>query len=179
MNFKCPRCSFEADVRDVFRDRDLVEIIRMVPEFGVHHKLVWEYAELFDTTKPMKWKKMLRLLSEIREIWNANRFSLNKRVYTISREGMAAAMKAVCNRSFSAPLTNHNYLARVMVTVAEAEEAKRSAAAEKELKEKEARLRAGARETSSPCQGEDGRGEGKPAPIGDVVKKGLPWRKEE
>lgn len=170
-DFKCPRCSFQADIRETFKDKDLVEIIRMMPDFGAHHKLVWEYAELFDTTRPMKWKKMLRILSEVREIWNSNRFSLNKRVYAISREGMAAAMKAVCNRSFTSPLVNHAYLAKVMVTVSEAEEAKRSVEAEKAQKEKEARLRAGARAASE---------DGKPTDVRKILEQ-MPWngRKEE
>ncbi len=178
---KCPKCLYEYDVRDASKDRDLVEIIRMMPDFGTHHKLVWEYAELFETTRPMKWKKLLRILSEVREIWNSNRFSLNKRVYAISREGMVAAMRTVCNKSFSAPLQNHGYLAKVMITVAEAEEAKRSTEAEKSLRDKEAALRAGARAPPprpSPCQGEEGWGDGKPTDVKKVLEK-MPWRKEE
>lgn len=174
-NLKCPRCLYEYDVRDAAKDKDLVEIIRMMPDFGAHHKLVWEYAELFGTTLPMKWKKMLRLLTEVREVWNSNRFSINKRVYAISREGIAAALRIVCNKSFTEPLQNHIYLMKVMVTVAEAEEAKRSAEAEKAQRQKEAALRAGAR--PGPVRAHDEGSAGQPTDVKKVLEK-MPWRKD-
>lgn len=174
-NLKCPRCLYEYDVRDAAKDKDLIEIIRMTPEFGVHHKLVWEYAELFETTRPPKWKKLLRILSEVREIWNSNRFSFQKRVYIISREGIAAALKTVCNKAFSAPLQNHGYLAKVMVTVSEQEAQKKAADAEKALREKEAALRAGAR--PGPVKTHDEGSAGQATDVKKVLEK-MPWRKD-
>lgn len=144
MKLKCPQCGFEYGWLDAVKDADLLAIIRMQADFSPYSKLVFEYAELFGTTRPIKAAKLLRVLTEIREMWTAGSFAFQKTRYSISREGIAAAMKTVCNKNLAA-LDNHNYLKKVMVSVAEAELQKRSADAEKALKAKETRLRIGTR----------------------------------
>lgn len=167
MNLKCPKCLYEFDPRDATKNQDIIAVIRMQADFAPQSKLVFEYAELFETTRPVKEAKLLRILSEVREMWASGRFAMNKRVYSISKEGITAALKTVCNKKFAVPLENHNYLKKVMVTISETEATKRSVADERALKERENRLRA----TSRPVDPED---EASPAPIGELAKK-LPW----
>ncbi len=140
MKLKCPQCGFEYGWLDGVRDADLLDIIRMQADFAPHSRLVFEYAELFGATRPIKAAKLLRVLTEVREIWTSGSFAFQKTRYAISREGMAEALKTVCNKRLSG-LDNHNYLKKVMVSVAEAELQKRAAEAERALKEKESRLR--------------------------------------
>lgn len=170
MNLKCPKCTYEFDYRQATKDQALLQIIRMQGEFIPHSRLVFEYAELFETTKPVKALKLLRILSEVLEMWKSGRFAFQKRVYEISKDGMAQALKTVCNKSFASPLENHNYLKKVMLTIAEEEAKRKSAAGEKALIEKEAMLRGRGKP-------EDLNNFERPAAIGDVVKK-VPWRKE-
>lgn len=144
MNLTCPRCGSQFDYREAFKDATLITIIRMQPEFGPHASLVFEYAELFDTTRPIKAAKLLRVLTEVRELWKAGRFTINRQTYTITQGGIAQALKTVCNKNLSS-LDNHNYLKKVMVTVAEEEEKKRSIDRERVLQEKEKMLRGGQR----------------------------------
>lgn len=144
MNLTCPRCGSQFDYREAFKDATLITIIRMQPEFGPHASLVFEYAELFDTTRPIKAAKLLRVLTEVRDLWKAGRFTINRQTYTISQVGIAQALKVVCNKNLTS-LDTHNYLKRVMVTIAEEEEKKRSIDRERVLQEKEKMLRHGTR----------------------------------
>ncbi len=149
MKLKCPQCGFEYGWLDAVRDDDLKAIIQMQGDFAPHSKLVFEYAGLFGTTRPIKAAKLLRVLTEVREIWTSGSFAFQKTRYAISREGMAHSLKTVCNKRLAA-LDNHNYLKKVMVSVAEAELQKRSAETERALKEKESRLRYRPGATSGP-----------------------------
>lgn len=169
MNLKCPKCLYAFDPREATRNQDIIAVIKMQADFAQHSKLVFEYAELFETTRPVKPAKLLRILSEFRDIWLSGRFGMNKRVHVISREGMVQALKTICGKTFGAPLENHNYIKKVMVSISEAEAAKRSAAEEKALKENEAAIRRSA-------QPENLDNFERPASIGDAVNK-VPWRK--
>jgi len=145
MKLTCPACGSQFDYREAFKDATLIQVIRMQPEFGPHSALVFEYAELFDTTRgTIKAAKLLRVLTEVRDLWKAGRFSINRQTYMISQGGIAQALKIVCNKNLTS-LDNHNYLKKVMVTVAEEEEKKRSVDKERVLKEKERMLRGGMR----------------------------------
>lgn len=165
MKLKCPKCLYEYDPRAATKDQAMLQVIQMQPEFAQHSKLVFEYAELFDTIRPVKAAKLLRILTEVLDIWKAGQFVFQKRFYRISKEGMAQALKTVCNKNLVS-LDNHNYLKKVMVTVAEEEAVK----LEKALKEKEARIRA-----SAPH--EDADGLNGPVSMREAGAK-LPWRKD-
>ena len=170
MNLKCPKCLHEYDVRQATKDAALIEVIKMQADFTPHSRLVFEYSELFWTTRGLKAAKLLRILTEVRDIWTAEKFAFQKRVYEISKGGIVQALKTVCNKRFDVPLENHNYLKKVMISVAEEETRKRSAEAEKALKEREARMRASTRPESLEQMD-------RPTPIGDLAKK-LPWKRE-
>lgn len=168
MKLKCPKCLYEYDPREATKDQAMLQVIMMQPEFAPHHKLVFEYAELFGATRPVKAAKLLRILTEVLDIWKAGQFVFQKRLYRISKEGMAQALKTVCNKNLVS-LDNHNYLKKVMVTVAE-EEAVRL---EKALKEKEARIR-----SSAPHENpDDPDGWSLPVTMREAGAR-LPWKKD-
>lgn len=98
-----------------------MQAIKTLPEFVPHQRLVWEYAELFRIGPPLNARKLLRIIDEIREVWTAGRFIFHKRTYEITKDGLAAAMRTVCNHQFKGPLSNHNYLKKVAIEIAENE----------------------------------------------------------
>lgn len=170
MKLKYPHCRFPYDLREAGKDEALTEIIRMQPDFGPHAALIFEYAELFDTTRPIKAAKLLRIFKELREIYSGGRFTYHKRAYRISKKGFAEGLKMLCNKRFTEPLTNHNYLKKVLITIADKEAAGR----EKALIEKEKRLRAGERPETIPLSQRGTEGN---FSIGEAAKE-LPWRKQ-
>ena len=144
MNIRCPKCRYEHDLRVAMREANLVEIVKMQADFAPHSRLVFEYAEMFDTTRPVKAAKLLRILQEVHGIWTSGKFSYRKNPYQISRDGIVNALKVVCNKKLD--LENHNYLIKVMIGVAEQEGEKRKIADEEALKKKERGLQSGVRE---------------------------------
>lgn len=68
MKVKCPQCRYEYGFLEAVKDKDLHDIIRMQTDFAPQSKLVMEYAERFDTTRPVKAAKLLRILLEVREM---------------------------------------------------------------------------------------------------------------
>ena len=143
MNIKCPKCRYEHSLRDAMREGNLEEVIKMMGDFAPHHALVFEYVKMFDTVKPIKDAKLLRLLKEIQGIWNTGEFSHYKTPYTISKDGIVAALKVVCNKKLD--LENHNYLVKVMIGIAEQETEKRNLEDEQALRKKEEGLKSGVR----------------------------------
>ena len=179
MKVHCPKCGEEYSFTEVCKDRDLLAAMTLLPEFMPHSKLVLEYVALFGAVRPIKAAKLLRLLRELHDVWKSGRFGFNHIVHTISRDGMGQAFKTVCNQVKS-PLTNHNYLKKVMVTLAEEEARKRSARAEAELKEKEIRLRGrggGRQEGDMPTRAGEVAAGGRAIPKG--VNDNLPWNKKD
>jgi len=147
LKFKCPYCRRECDFQDVQTDSDMAAVFQMIPGFGRHFTLVWAYVQLFSTTPlRMKSKKLRILVSEMRDLFEEERFSYQKKRYRISNEGTAKALDIVVHRNFETPLTNHNYLKTVMISIAEEEARMASAQAERDLRRKEGRLASGQRD---------------------------------
>ncbi len=147
MNFKCPYCRKNLNFLELQEESDLMAIIRLQPYFGKHRDLVWAYCELFGIT-PLKTraKKLRLILTEIKTLLEAGAFSFEKKRYAISPAGIIEALGAVARRNFDRPLTNHNYLKSVMITIAEREGQAAGKQAEKDLRAKEDNLQAGIRE---------------------------------
>ena len=100
--------------------REILTVV--VPVFGPHARLVFEYVEKFGTNPiRMKSRKILRLMSEVSKLFSSGRFSYRKRAYSISQKGAPASLSVVNNKHFESPLENHNYLKKVMIQVAERE----------------------------------------------------------
>jgi hypothetical protein len=176
MKVNCPRCRSPYDYRELVKDGALMEIIQMQPDFGHNAKLVLEYAALFDSTRPINALKLKRILGEIRELYTGGRFILNRTTYEISKNGIVEALKVLCNKRFTDALPNHNYLKKVMISIAEKEAEELSIKKEKELRRKEAELRSGTRR-GEPIKSKGDTEDG-PVHIGDIIKEPMPWHKK-
>lgn len=128
-------------------DEEWREIIHLLPSFQGQSRLVLEYVEKFGVTPlRLKSKKILRLLKEVSHLFSSGRFKYRKREYEVSYAGIVEALVVVNNKHFEQPLENHNYLKRVMISIAEREAKERSIRLEQELRKKEALIRSGGRE---------------------------------
>lgn len=117
---------------------DWREIILTLPVFGNQGRVVFEYAEKFGVLPlRMKTKKLLRLLRDVSNVLENGEFMFSQTRHKITRQGVFEALAAVNNRHFERPLENHNYLKKVMITIAGNEERNASIAGERALRKKE------------------------------------------
>ena len=132
---------------DLQLSEDLRAIIAMTDAFGRHRSLVWAYAELFGIT-PLraKVKKARVILSTVKKLFDAGGFGYQKRLYSISVDGIAEALSIIVQRNFTDGLDSHNYLKKVMISIAEREEKEAGRRAEKDLRWKEASFMSGSRD---------------------------------
>jgi hypothetical protein len=125
--------------------KDLEFIIAALPSFGSRYShLVMGYAQLFGVT-PMhiKAKKLRLIIEELKKLFDAQSFSLQKKIYPISHAGIGEALDICIKKNFSEHLENHNYLKKVMVGISEREGKNQSRQAEKDLRAREDNQRAG------------------------------------
>jgi len=137
---RCPKCSYKFDYQEAVMDDDWRGIITLLPVFGVHGKLVFEYVEKFGI-KPLSIKssKVLRLLRQMGKLFEFEAFEWRKGTKSLSKSGIVEALEIVVNKNFDVPLENHNYLKKVMVGISEREGKEKSVRAEKELRRSEVR----------------------------------------
>lgn len=126
MKITCPYCRESFGLEAYLKDVVMVQVIRMLPEFGQHSRLVWEYAELFRIGPPLNARKLHRVMSDVLAMFKAGGFEFQRRRYEISRDGLAAVLRTVCNqlgsgRPGGSPLQNHNYLKKCAIGIAELE----------------------------------------------------------
>lgn len=143
------------------------EIIRLLPELGAHGRLAWEYVELFGV-RPIRMKqaKILRRLQEVARLFREERFVYRKKTYTISRAGILEALKEVCNRTFEEPLTNDNYLKRVMMGISDRERKGHRDEQDREQREREAKKKPQVRQRPEEDSGND-----VPLPAGEISRR--------
>ena len=135
----CPKCAYKFDYREAVMDEDWQSIITLLPVFGTHGKLVFEYVEKFGINPlRIKGSKVLRLLRQIARLFEKGSFEWRKSNKTLSKSGIVEALDIVVNKHFDTPLENHNYLKKVMVGISEREGKEKSKREEKQLREKEA-----------------------------------------
>ena len=117
---------------------DLNAIIAMSDAFGRHRSLVFAYAELFGIV-PLhaKAKKLRVILAAVKQLFDASGFSYQKRLYRISQEGIVEALNIVALRNFPDGLDSHNYLKKIMITIAEREGKAAGRQAEADLRTRE------------------------------------------
>ena len=135
---RCPKCSYKFDYREAVMDDDWRGIIGLLPVFGAHGKLVFEYVEKVGI-KPLSIKssKVLRLLRQMGKLFESGSFEWRKGNKSISKSGILEALEIVVNKNFDVPLENHNYLKKVMVGISEREGKEKSIQDEKDLRKKE------------------------------------------
>jgi len=130
---------------EMIRDGDVRALLEASHRLGSDSRLVFEYTDLFEVSRPLSHKKRLRLVKEIEELLEVCRFRDGGRTHrNISRAGILAGIKEVCNRDVR-ELKNHNYLYKVLKSVAETEEKEALIKADKAHRRKEKRLRRGDR----------------------------------
>ena len=135
---RCPVCGGDFDIMEAMMDSEWREIILLLPTFGGHGKLVFEYAEKFGVTPlRIKSKKILRLLTEMSRLFKTGEFEYQRRKYSASNTVVIEALKTVNNKFFANPMENHNYLKKVMISLVDAEVKEASKTAERELRERE------------------------------------------
>lgn len=140
MTIRCPKCLHKFNLLEASADGDWRAIINLLPVFGPSSQLVFEYCELFGVTPlQVKAKKLLRLLDWMARLFKHKKFKFQKREYAISETGLREALAVVCNRHFETPLTEHNYLKKVMIGIAEKERKEARDRADREQKKREAR----------------------------------------
>jgi hypothetical protein len=120
-------------------DKDLRYIFEVLPSFGTRYSnLVMAYCQLFGVTPfHIKAKKLRLIMEEMKKLFDAQTFSYQKKKYEISHAGIAEALDICIKKNFEQHLENHNYLKKVMVTIAEREGKADSKAAEKDLRKRE------------------------------------------
>jgi len=134
----CPKCAYKFDYREAIMCDDWRGIITLLPVFGTHGKLVFEYVEKFGI-KPLtiKSSKVLRLLRQMGKLFEIESFEWRKSNKSLSKSGIVEALDIVVNKNFDTPIENHNYLKKVMVGISDRERKENSKRAEREMREKE------------------------------------------
>jgi len=146
-------------------DADLTAIIKMMSIFGKHSNLVWAYCELFGISPLKSRRKKLRiLLEEMKTIFVSGSFSYQKKTYRISIDGIADALNLVVHKHFETNLENHNYLKKVMISIAEKQARGESVRTEVDLRTREHSLRS---RPADPDRKEEFR---KPLGMGDFTQ---------
>jgi hypothetical protein len=145
MKIKCPFCNGNFNLEDYVKDTIMVQVIKMMPDFGAHGRLVWEYAEMFGISPPLNARKLHRILSEVLEFFRGGGFVFQQKKYEISRDGLAAGIRTVCNAAIKGPLTNHNYLKKICIGIAEEEAKRRGKDEEGRRRKAESNIQAGDR----------------------------------
>lgn len=147
MKVDCPYCNRKIDIMELLEDNDALAAIKMLNTFGKHANLVCAYTELFGI-RPLKskFKKWRLLLEEMKRLFEAESFTYQKRRREIGQAGIVEALNVVVHRNFADHLENHNYLKKIMITIAEREYQEKSRQGEKELRKREDTIMAGNRQ---------------------------------
>jgi len=129
---------------------DLLALERAARAFGADWPLISEYLDCFKPAsgKEMTAKRRLRLAREIWRLWEPGQFQFGREFYRVGREEFREALSTTINQ-VRPPLTGHNYLKKVLLGAAE----QTSRRKERELREKEERLRSGVRGQGSGARG--------------------------
>jgi hypothetical protein len=140
VKLRCPACGQDFSLDAAVKDRDLDALVKMAAQFGLDWPLVSEYLDCFRFRRDgaLAVKKRLRLAREVGEMWRTCKFSFRGEHFRIGLPELRESLAEICNRELLG-LKNHNYLKTILVTAAQ----KTSQREERELKEKEGRLRAG------------------------------------
>jgi len=146
IKLRCSVCGAEMDLDRATQASELLALDGLARRYGEDWPLVSEYLELFRRRPdgPLNVKVRLRLCYDLLAMWSGGKFEFNRQWYTVGREEFRKALSQVCSRGLKA-LTNHNYLKTVLTSAAQ-ETSKRR---EREMKEREAGLRADREEESS------------------------------
>ena len=144
MKFNCPNCRKEYEFMALQLSADLNAIIAMSDASG-RHRAGSGRMRLFGIVPFHAKAKAPLILEELKKLFDGGGFSYQRRLYRISQEGIAEALNVVVKKNFADGLDSHNYLKRVMISIAEREEKDSGRRTEKDLRKKEASLMSGSR----------------------------------
>jgi hypothetical protein len=136
MKLRCPACGAEITLDEAAQAADLQALDKAASAFGPDWPLVREYIGCFKGKRDLKADKLVRLAREIWEMWGPGNFCVGGLWYVVGREEFRGALTATINQ-VAPPLTNHNYLKKVLVAAAD----KTSQRRERELRQREEGLR--------------------------------------
>lgn len=141
---RCPYCKNEFDLREAHVDQEWRKIIELLPAFGGHQRLAFEYTEKFGVTPLMvRTKKLLRLLEWVGALFAQKKFKLSRATYEISERGIVEGLTIVNNKEITTPFENHNYLKKVLASISEREQKDARSALDKDLHSREQRAKSG------------------------------------
>jgi hypothetical protein len=147
-------------MREAMAEQEWVDVMQLLPVFGTNSRLAFEYVEKF-SIHPMtiKVKKILRLLTDLAGLFKTGKFVINRLEYEVSQRGIVEALTEMNNRNFEQPLVNHNYLKKVLTSIAEKERTDRRASADAALQRNEKRTRMNTERTDQSEKPQCGIGE--------------------
>jgi hypothetical protein len=166
---KCPACGSEISLEQLEQTADLEALSEAEGAYGDDWPLIREYLDCFRPAsgKALTVQKRLRLAREVWGMWRPGRFVSNRQEYEVGREEFKEALRITCNQ-VSPPLSNHNYLKKVLVKAAEQTSKRR----ERELRDNEEQLRSGLRRTGeTPALPDDPEWRAKLAELGKAVRR--------
>lgn len=142
MKLICPKCGYRFDAEQASRDEGWRAMTGIAGRFGQYWKVADEYADCFRPTEfsPVTFKKKLRLLGLLLEIFDSEIFEYNGKRYRTTRQAIVKGMAEICNRQ-KYGLGNNNYLKVILLKTAERISAEGLTAREEARREEERRQR--------------------------------------
>lgn len=114
---KCPICHSKFGVDDAIREQVKDEFIEMAAYFGRNGWMfVNEYVDCFRLNRfgSVTEKKRLRLLKELRKLYETCEFEFDKRRYRTDRQSIIGAMRVVADKEMF-KFKDHNYLKQILI----------------------------------------------------------------
>jgi hypothetical protein len=120
MKLTCPYCGNKFDIDASARTETLLNLTQALDGFGPHRSLVWEYTDAFAAQRlgPVAPAKRLRIVTEFARLWESGVFQVDGKRYKISRDGIVAGLRTVCDLE-KYGFKNHNYLKKILMQQAE------------------------------------------------------------
>lgn len=116
MKLRCPQCGARLTLAAAEAAETAAALVEELTAWGRYRPIVVEYVACFRVRQgaEMSEAKRLRLLREVREMWESGRLRYNGREYVVRPADLLWGMQQVANRELVG-LKNHNYLKVVVV----------------------------------------------------------------
>jgi hypothetical protein len=131
---------------DIQMSKDLNAVFNILTSSVItkYSGTVMGYVCLFGVTPfHLKAPKFRCIMEEMKRLFDTESFSFQKKKYSITHAGIVEALDLCIKKNFDQQLENHNYLKKVMVTIAEREGKGKSIEGEKDLRKREKEIMAG------------------------------------
>jgi hypothetical protein len=125
---------------DIQMSKDLNAVFNILtsPTIAKYSNTIMCYVCLFEVTPfHLKAPKFRKIMEEMKKLFDAEAFSFQKKQYQITHAGIVEALDICIKKHFEQTLENHNYLKKVMISIAEREGKGKSIQEEKALRQRE------------------------------------------